>query len=74
MHKIMEKVKIPAQLKLAAESRANARKIDQGQESEDQESTIPESLPEGRPLDSPSARPDPTRYGDWERNGRCIDF
>jgi len=21
-----------------------------------------------------SCRPDPTRYGDWERNGRCIDF
>ena len=20
------------------------------------------------------AGPDPTRYGDWERNGRCIDF
>lgn len=19
-------------------------------------------------------RPDPTRYGDWERGGRCIDF
>jgi hypothetical protein len=19
-------------------------------------------------------RPDPTRYGDWERAGRCIDF
>ena len=19
-------------------------------------------------------RPDPTRYGDWEKNGRCIDF
>ncbi len=74
MHKIMEKVKIPAQLKLAGESRANARKIDQGQESEDQESTIPESLPEGRPLDAPSSQPDPTRYGDWERNGRCIDF
>ncbi len=74
MHKIMEKVKIPAQLKLAAESRANARKIDQGQESEDQESTIPESLPEVRPLDAPSSQPDPTRYGDWERNGRCIDF
>ncbi|MGI9229699.1 MAG: DUF1674 domain-containing protein [Gammaproteobacteria bacterium] len=18
--------------------------------------------------------PEPTRYGDWERNGRCIDF
>lgn len=21
-----------------------------------------------------SARLDPTRYGDWEKNGRCIDF
>jgi hypothetical protein len=21
-----------------------------------------------------TARPDPTRYGDWEINGRCIDF
>ena len=21
-----------------------------------------------------SERLDPTRYGDWERNGRCIDF
>ena len=20
------------------------------------------------------AGPDPTRYGDWERNGRCTDF
>jgi hypothetical protein len=20
------------------------------------------------------AIPDPTRYGDWEKNGRCIDF
>lgn len=19
-------------------------------------------------------RPDPTRYGDWEKDGRCIDF
>lgn len=19
-------------------------------------------------------RPDPTRYGDWEKGGRCIDF
>ena len=31
--------------------------------------------------DKPSAKPtapakdrDPTRYGDWERGGRCIDF
>ena len=19
-------------------------------------------------------KPEPTRYGDWEKNGRCIDF
>lgn len=22
----------------------------------------------------PKPRPDPTRYGDWEKDGRCIDF
>lgn len=22
----------------------------------------------------PARAPDPTRYGDWEKNGRCIDF
>ena len=24
--------------------------------------------------ESNSRKVDPTRYGDWERNGRCIDF
>jgi len=32
----------------------------------------------GKPVDDGSrperAAPDPTRYGDWEKNGRCIDF
>jgi len=39
----------------------------------------------GRPADAATAGgapaevggrdgPDPTRYGDWEKNGRCIDF
>ncbi|MEO8545947.1 MAG: DUF1674 domain-containing protein [Burkholderiaceae bacterium] len=47
----------------------------------------PEPVPKSRP--APEARPgtgkreratpqgdglDPTRYGDWEKNGRCIDF
>jgi hypothetical protein len=28
-----------------------------------------------KPAEKPAApRPDPTRYGDWEKNGRCIDF
>jgi hypothetical protein len=44
---------------------------------------VPASVPEPAPL-VPVApakieiggRPglDPTRYGDWEKNGRCIDF
>lgn len=28
-----------------------------------------------RPRETGGSRgPEPTRYGDWERNGRCIDF
>ena len=34
----------------------------------------PDSLPAESLLDSQSTRPDPTRYGDWEFKGRCIDF
>ena len=38
---------------------------------------------ESKPLPAPPARkpeiggpkgPEPTRYGDWEKGGRCIDF
>jgi hypothetical protein len=38
----------------------------------------PDAAPDGAPV--PSAEhggrdgPEPTRYGDWEKNGRCIDF
>ena len=31
-------------------------------------SPVQDRLPAERPA------PDPTRYGDWEKNGRCIDF
>jgi len=30
-------------------------------------------VPEPSPTPA-KPRPDPTRYGDWEMNGRCIDF
>ncbi|MCP5328786.1 MAG: DUF1674 domain-containing protein [Sinobacteraceae bacterium] len=33
-------------------------------------SVVPEPVVE---IDGPSG-PEPTRYGDWERKGRCIDF
>lgn len=31
------------------------------------------SNPSVREIGGPKG-PEPTRYGDWERNGRCIDF
>ncbi|QDW67800.1 DUF1674 domain-containing protein [Luteimonas granuli] len=40
----------------------------------------PETLPERPAAPTPAPEtggrdgPDPTRYGDWEKNGRCIDF
>ena len=40
----------------------------------------PEAAPESRPEAPPRKEiggrdgPEPTRYGDWEKNGRCIDF
>jgi len=32
--------------------------------------------PAGKPVPEIGGRkgPDPTRYGDWEKNGRCVDF
>ncbi|HET7592538.1 MAG TPA: DUF1674 domain-containing protein [Rhodanobacteraceae bacterium] len=40
-----------------------------------------EPAPDSPPASAPRERPtpegdglDPTRYGDWEKNGRCIDF
>ncbi|WP_082190259.1 DUF1674 domain-containing protein [Frateuria defendens] len=30
--------------------------------------------PAGEKVRPERAAPDPTRYGDWEKNGRCIDF
>lgn len=33
----------------------------------------PGAEPPAREIGGPSG-PEPTRYGDWERNGRCTDF
>jgi hypothetical protein len=43
---------------------------------------IPEPDPETpKPQPAPAQKeiggrdgPEPTRYGDWEKNGRCVDF
>ena len=42
--------------------------------------TATETVTTETPPKAPSAEsggrdgPDPTRYGDWEKNGRCVDF
>ncbi|MEY2866604.1 MAG: hypothetical protein RIQ43_630 [Pseudomonadota bacterium] len=37
---------------------------------------LPENSLQPEPVPEIGGRggPDPTRYGDWEKNGRCIDF
>jgi hypothetical protein len=39
------------------------------------ESPLPQTAPDAKPIEigGPSG-PEPTRYGDWEKKGRCIDF
>ena len=35
----------------------------------------PETPPPAKPVEIGGPKgPDPTRYGDWERAGRCVDF
>ncbi|MGE4071919.1 MAG: DUF1674 domain-containing protein [Lysobacterales bacterium] len=40
--------------------------------------SVPDKAPEAVPQPAVEVGgrkgPDPTRYGDWEKNGRCIDF
>jgi hypothetical protein len=38
-----------------------------------QEKDLPATDALPREIGGPKG-PEPTRYGDWERNGRCVDF
>mgnify|MGYP001825350157 CR=1 FL=1 len=43
--------------------------------SEPEDTADKEKTPEARPKEFGGRNgPDPTRYGDWEKGGRCIDF
>ncbi|WP_323135355.1 DUF1674 domain-containing protein [Dyella silvatica] len=37
-----------------------------------EQAVVPKGPANPIPVERPA--PDPTRYGDWEKNGRCIDF
>ena len=46
-------------------------------ESSTEKTVTPEAIPGTRKRDRPTPEGDdlnPTRYGDWSKNGRCIDF
>ncbi len=45
-------------------------------DSRDAEPKPSATVPDGPKPESRNDRPrlDPVRYGDWEKNGRCIDF
>lgn len=45
-------------------------KVDAGKQDTSQPSTVKDTKEYGFRIKGP----EPTRYGDWERNGRCIDF
>lgn len=36
--------------------------------------SVPEKIPEKVPEIGGPKGPEPTRFGDWERNGICVDF
>ena len=45
---------------------------DQDRSPPDGDEVVPEERP-AREIGGPKG-PEPTRYGDWEKAGRCIDF
>jgi hypothetical protein len=55
------------------------QQADREQPLREQTDSPPEPLPNERADERPREfggrkGPEPTRYGDWEKNGRCIDF
>jgi len=63
----------------------NLRMIGETPHSTDSAAQAGDGLPEAEAIDSGAPDkvlrehggrdgPEPTRYGDWEKNGRCIDF
>jgi hypothetical protein len=54
------------------QSAAAALKIEDELQVQQADLIVPQTLPIGE-VNGPKG-PEPTRYGDWERKGRCVDF
>ncbi len=53
----------------------NEKPTESGRTSNGESATSDPAGQPGRPKEiGGPAGPEPTRYGDWERNGRCSDF
>lgn len=51
----------------------NSPETDEGSTIADEQEAPRAGLHEVTELNGPKG-PEPTRYGDWERKGRCVDF
>lgn len=52
----------------------HSSEIDEVAHSPEPGSAPPARRPESTPEIGGRGGPEPTRFGDWEKNGRCIDF
>jgi len=53
----------------------NAKQEITEQNAKTEQKTLPEQKTAELPKEIGGRKgPEPTRYGDWEKNGRCIDF
>lgn len=59
---------------LRAERLARARRFLDAGRSQIDPAPPQERAGDAAPKPAAGDRPDPTRFGDWEKNGRCIDF
>ena len=52
---------------------AETAKTDANKTEKTPEQTVPKADTSAKEFGGPNG-PEPTRYGDWEKKGRCIDF
>ena len=74
MHNMARNLETSAKSILVDPSHPQADELHQGSGDAGPEEPDSLAVEPSSELESKSTRPDPTRYGDWELKGRCIDF